>query len=103
MGAWLSQKGVELDERDFFRDPFSQEELRGLMGNREIAAFFSWNSPSFKKLGLKRGDLDDDLLIRLMIDDPRLIRRPLIKVGQDLVVGTDKPAMSRLFPKLAPR
>ena len=87
---------MELEERDFFQERFSEEELRRLLGGRLPSDYFSWNSPSFKKLGLKRDDPDDDLLIRLMIDDPRLIRRPLIKVGQDLVVGTDKPAMSRL-------
>ena len=98
MRAWLSQKGVELDERDFFRDPFSQEELLGLIGDREISGFFSWNSPSFKRLGLNREYLDDDQLIRLMAEEPRLIRRPLIQMGDVLIVGTDKKAMDRLFP-----
>ena len=98
MGAWLSQKGVQLDERDFFQDPFSQAELRGLIGDRETSAYFSWNSPSFKKLGLNRGDLDDDQLIRLMAEEPRLIRRPLIQMGDVLIVGTDKKAMDRVFP-----
>ena len=98
MGAWLSQKDAELDERDFFRDRFSQEELRGLIGDREVAAFFSWNSPSFKRLDLKKEDLDDDQLIRLMAEEPRLIRRPLIQLGDVLIVGTDKKALDQLFP-----
>ena len=98
MGAWLSQKGVQLDERDFFQDPFSQQELRGLIGNREISTYFSWNSPSFKKLGLNREDLDGDELIRMMANEPRMIRRPLIQVGDNLIVGTDKKAMDRVFP-----
>ena len=89
---------MELEERDFFQERFSEEELRGLLGGRLPSDYFSWNSPSFKKLGLKRDDLDDDRLIRLMIDEPRLIRRPLIGVGQELVVGTDKQAMERAFP-----
>ena len=32
MRASLSQKGVDLDERDFFKDGFSEQELRELLG-----------------------------------------------------------------------
>lgn len=98
MRASLSGKGVQLDERDFFQDRFSPEELRRLVGRRSPSEFFSWNSPSFKKLGLQREELDDDRLIRLMLDEPRLIRRPLIQVGDELIIGTDKDAIARVFP-----
>ena len=98
MRASLSQQGVELEERDFFQDGLSERELRGLLGDRPAADFFSWNSPSFRRLGLDRDDLDDDRLIGLMLEEPRLIRRPLIAAGGELVVGTDKAAMERLFP-----
>ena len=92
------QKGVELDERDFFQEGLSEQELRSLLGDRSASDFFSWNSPSFKRLGLDRDALDDDRLIGLMLQEPRLIRRPLITVEEELVVGTDKAAMARLFP-----
>ncbi|MCH8109976.1 MAG: hypothetical protein IIB15_07590 [Chloroflexi bacterium] len=98
MRASLSQKGVELEERDFFQERFSEEELRALIGDHPPADFFSWNSPSFKKLGVSRDALDDDRLIELMVGEPRLIRRPLIQVGSDLIVGTDKKAMEQAFP-----
>jgi len=93
--ASLLQEGVELEERDFFADPLSDQELRDLIGNRPAGQIFSWNSPSFKKLGVTREDLDDDKLIRLMLDEPRLIRRPLVQVGGEVFVGTDKQAMAR--------
>ncbi len=89
------QEGVELEERDFFADPLSEQELRELIGDRPASHVFSWNSPSFKKLGLSREDLDDDRLIQLMLDEPRLIRRPLVQVGGEVFVGTDKEAMRR--------
>ena len=81
MRALLSEKGVEPEERDFFQDRFSEEELRRLLGDRLPAEFFSWNSPSFKKLGINREGLSDERLISLMVEEPRLIRRPLIQVG----------------------
>ena len=89
------QEGVELEERDFFADPLSDQELRDIIGNRPASQIFSWNSPSFKKLGVTRESLDDDRLIQLMLDEPRLIRRPLVQMGGGVFVGTDKEAMRR--------
>jgi arsenate reductase-like glutaredoxin family protein len=91
------QDGVELDERDFFSDRFTEQELRQLIGEREPSEFFSWSSPSFRKMDLKRENLTGEQLVELMLDEPRLIRRPLIRVGDDLIVGTDKTAMSQAF------
>ena len=85
MRAWLSQADVGLTSRDFFEDRFSEEELRGLFGDRPVSDFFSWTSPSFRKLGVSRDSLSDDELLALMLDQPRLIRRPLVVVDGEIV------------------
>ena len=89
---------MELNERDFFKDGFSEAELRELLGETNPADVFSWRSPSARKLGLDRETVSADELIRLMVGEPRLIRRPLIQVEGRLVVGTDKKAMAEAFP-----
>ena len=98
MKAELSQNGVELDERDFFADPFTADELRQLIGDAPVSDYFSWRSPSFRKLGLKREDMSDDQMLALMAEEPRLVRRPLIMTEDGkLIVGTDKKAMANLM------
>lgn len=89
---------MELNERDFFKDGFSEAELRELLGETNPADVFSWRSPSARKIGLDRETVSADELIRLMVGEPRLIRRPLIQVEGRLVVGTDKKAMAEAFP-----
>ena len=97
MKAELSQAGIEFDERDFFAEPFTEDELRAVIGARPISDFFSWRSPSFRKMGLDRDGLSDDRLLRLMVAEPRLIRRPLIQTADgDLIVGSDKKAIADL-------
>ena len=91
------QDGVEFDERDFFSDKFTEQELRQLIGEREPSEFFSWSSPSFRKMALKRDNLTGEQLIEMMLNEPRLIRRPLIRVRDDQIVGTDKTAMSQAY------
>ena len=77
--------GVEAEYRDFFKETFTENELRALLGERLPSEQFSWASPSFKKLGLDRESLSEDRLIELMLENPRLIRRPLIQVDGKLL------------------
>ena len=89
------QAGVEIEERDFFQDPFSEAELRVLIGDRSPADIFSWKSPSFRKMGIDRGSLDDDRMISLMLEEPRLIRRPVTAIGDTLIIGADSKALAQ--------
>ena len=91
------QDGLELEERDFFADPFTEAAIRELFGERDPADFFSWSSPSFRKMGLKRDELSGDRLIEMMVEEPRLVKRPLVRLADELIVGTDKKAMLRVF------
>jgi len=36
----------------------------------------------------------------LMLAEPRLIKRPLIRVNDHLVIGSDKPALSDLIQSI---
>ena len=83
----LSQEGVEFQERDFFKEPFSEAEIRELVEGSALSEVFSWRSPSFKAMGLEQETLSPDELIGLMLQEPRLIRRPLIKVDDQLIIG----------------
>ena len=76
---------VDVDFRDFFQDRFSEGELRSLLGGRHATDFFSWASPSFRKLGMNKDSIDEDQIITMMLNEPRLIRRPLIVVDGELL------------------
>lgn len=89
---------MPLVERDYFKNPFTESELRDLLGGRPAAEIFSWRSPTARALGLaaKRDTLTDDDLLRLMIEEPKLIRRPFFTVNGELVAGFDPAARARL-------
>ncbi len=48
---------------------------------------FSWRSPSAKPYRDQRGQLSDDELIDLMLEEPRLIRRPILITGDEVLFG----------------
>ncbi len=98
MRAWLREKGIDIEDRDFFQDRLSEDELLLLLQGRNVAEIFSWTSPSFKALELAPSELDDDALLQLMLQEPRLIRRPLIKIGDKLIIGGSQNVLDKAFP-----
>ncbi len=97
MRALLLQANVELKEREFFDDRFSEKELTELIGERPISEMFSWNSPTFKALGIGKDELDNERQFRMMLDEPRLIRRPIVIVDGKVIVGKDIAALERVL------
>ncbi len=91
------QAGLDIQERDFFKDPFSREEMHNLLGEKDPSDFFSFRSPSFRKLGIERNSLNRDRLIELMLSEPRLIRRPIISIGTQAIVGTDRKSLAEIL------
>ncbi len=91
MKAWLSRTDVEVEFRDFFEDPVTEEELWTLLGDRLPSEQFSWNSPSWRELGLDRSKLSEDDLVKLMLTEPRMIRRPLIEINRELLPPISNP------------
>jgi len=81
------QDGLEVTDRDFFKETFSESEIRELAAMAGTENIFARRSPSLKKLSLADKELSDDEMVNLMLQEPKLIRRPLIKVGGTLMVG----------------
>lgn len=54
-----------------------------------VDEMFSWRSPSARTYRERRGDLTDDELIDLMLEEPRLIRRPILITGKNVLFGFD--------------
>ena len=81
------QNGLEVTDRDFFKETFSESEIRELAAMEGTENIFARRSPSLKKLSLADKELSDDQMVKLMLQEPKLIRRPLIKVGGKLMVG----------------
>ena len=93
--AWGSLKqpprgdraGVEMEERDFFRDRSAEDKFRRLMGGRSPSEVFSWRSPSFRRPGIAYR--------RVALSDDRLVGRRLVTVDGSLTISPDKAALSR--------
>lgn len=89
--------GAPFTEREIFKQPLNEQEIRELLGDRSAAELFSTKSPRFKALGLEGVTLTDDARIRLMAQEPYLIRRPTFKLSNGLVIGLDTKRLESLL------
>ena len=58
---------------------------------------FAWKSPSSKPFRELRGKATDDELIALMVEQPRLIRRPILTDGDQIVFGFKQDAYDEII------
>jgi arsenate reductase-like glutaredoxin family protein len=85
-------------ERDFFLEPFSPEELREVLSGTRPAQAFAWRSPRARAMGLDPADPPaDEELLRLMLEVPYLLRRPVVRMGSRVVFGADRAAIKALI------
>ena len=89
----LLQNGVQVQERDYFKDPFTRQELTDLASSVGLPQIFASRSPSLKKMGLAGQDLSEAEMLDLMLKEPRLVRRPLVRLGDHLLVGANLKAV----------
>jgi arsenate reductase len=94
---FLSQKKVQFHDRDFFKDKFSRAEIEALLKGKPAREMFNFRSPSVKALELQPEKLNNDELIDWMLKEPRLIRRPVARVGQAVYFGADSKVLQSVL------
>jgi arsenate reductase-like glutaredoxin family protein len=81
---------VELDERDYAKQPLSLKELKQLFAGLDPRDYINPKSPAFKKMGLKGKTLSAAQAMALMAEEPNLIKRPLVIAGNTIIAGFDR-------------
>ena len=84
--------GVELDERDYAKNPLSEGELKRLFDDAGLDPrdFLNPKSPAYKAKGLAGKTLSASAALKLMAEDLNLIKRPLMIAGKTVVAGFDR-------------
>ena len=86
--AFLVEKGTDPEVRDYLKDPLSSEELEQLTRKLEIPAgeLVRKQEEKYRK-ELKGKDISEEEWIRILVENPKLIRRPIIEKNDKAVIG----------------
>ena len=82
----LNENGIEHTYREYTQDPLTEVELRDVLSKLGSGPKDVLRKRDANKAGLT-GDEPEDVLIALMVDNPRLLQRPIGVLGTKAVVG----------------
>jgi arsenate reductase (glutaredoxin) len=81
---------VELDERDYAKTPLSAAEIAAIFKGRDPREFLNPKGQVFKARGLDLAKITAKQAIDLIAEDSRLMKRPLVIVGGQIIAGFDR-------------
>lgn len=88
-GRLLRESDVEFEKVNYFAAPLTEEKLRELITKMKIAPrdLLRTGEAVYRELNLKERAATDDEIIRLMIEHPELIQRPIVERGHRAVLA----------------
>ena len=78
---------MQLNRHDLAKDPPGRELLERYVDESHLEDFLNKRSPAYKERGLESRKLSKREAIDLMLEDPNLIRRPIVIIGSRAVFG----------------
>ena len=85
-----------LVERDYAKKPLMAAEVEMIFGNDEIASFLNPRHALYKERNFAATLPSRAELIQLILTEPNLLRRPIVRQGNQVVIGFDQTALKEL-------
>ena len=85
----IERMSVDIEKRDFFKEPFSESELKKIikMTGKKPMEMIRKRDKMYKELDLGNVKKTDSQIIKLMIKYPGLILRPITITKNKVIVG----------------
>jgi arsenate reductase (glutaredoxin) len=85
----LRERGVEPVVIEYLKTPPRREEIDDLLAKlgAEPRELMRSNEPEYAALGLARAELSREQLIQALLDNPKLLQRPIAVAGDRAVIG----------------
>lgn len=97
----LAAAGHTLEVRNLLTEPWTAERLAGFFGDTPVSTWFNPAAPAVKSGAVDPATATADAAIALMLEQPILIRRPLVEAEGVRCAGFDRePIPSLLVPSL---
>ena len=76
----MERMNTDIEARDFFKDPFSETELKKIikMTGKKASLLLRKRDKMYKDLDLDNKKMTDSQIIKLMVKYPGLILRPIV-------------------------
>ena len=93
----MQAKKVDFEEREYGKNPFTEKELRAIIGDEPIEKFLSTRTSLYKERNMKLKPPSKDEAIKLMLKDSNLLKRPVIIKGKKKLTGFNEAEIKELL------
>ena len=89
MDKLLRESGIPYEKINYYIEPLNKKKLTELLRKMNLKPrdLLRKSEAVYKELGLSEDKFSDSELIRLMIEHPDLIQRPIVERGDRAVLG----------------
>lgn len=95
----LDRNGISYTTKSILSNPWSKEELLSYFEGLSIEDIYNPFAPQIKSGEIKPQLLNKDGLVTLMLQEPILIKRPLLNIDGNKICGFDLEKINTLFGK----
>jgi arsenate reductase (glutaredoxin) len=93
----LQANKIDFEEREYGKNPFSEKELREIIGDGPVENFLNTRTPLYREKNMKQKLPSKDEAIRLMLKDPNLLKRPVLIKGKKKLTGFNESQIKELL------
>ena len=99
--SWLEEQGLKYVEKNIYHEPLTKDEIKQILmltdeGTEEI---ISYRSQAYKNLEDDINQLTMSELLDLLVEEPSLIRRPIIMDDRRLQIGYNEEEIRMFLPR----
>ena len=85
---WLDNNGVDYDFHNYKKDGVPEKQLKKWVENKGWEVLLNKRGTTWRKLDDKIKDsVNQKSAIKIMLDNPSIIKRPVLESGKKLIVG----------------
>jgi Spx/MgsR family transcriptional regulator len=93
----LQATKAKFEEREYGKSPLSEKELREIIGDEPIEKFLNTRTPLYRERNMKQKPPSKEEAIKLMLEDPNLLKRPVIIKGKKKLAGFNEAEVKQLL------
>lgn len=93
----LKAAGHKVTERDIRSEVWTANELRGYFGSTPVNEWFNMTAPAIKTKAFSIDGVTESQALEAMINEPLLIRRPLMDISGQKLCGFRKDELDQMI------
>jgi arsenate reductase (glutaredoxin) len=88
LAALFRENNIDFERVNYFNEPLTEDKLRELLKKANLAPFdvLRKGEKVFKESNLSK-ETSGDEIIRLIVENPSLLQRPIVEIGDRAVIA----------------